>query len=308
MQRPTYIIRHKHVSHVVVAQVDSSTPAQTPTTGSQQSAAEQFTGALGDLLAGRTDIIGNMFFQRDYGSRRLRFTAAIFVDRLCIVMRAAELQPPARLFVNVFAPPVWWALAVSVASAAAAYVPVHSCVRRPTAASGRHRSRYERCAHAVAASLRLVGVALSRQERGFGRTAAERWLLLVCLWHSVVMVGLFQGQLYDVYTHPRTAANVNTIDELAAAGDVRLAIRFRGIAADVLGGVAEQPTPTQQRLRAKVVEVAANSSVYETVLGRRGAVRMADIDRLMNYQLVAPQYRRKADGRSRVHVLPEYPK
>lgn len=52
---------------------------------------DTFTGALGDLLSGRTDLIMNTFFIKDYGSDRLRFTVQVYVDRLCIVVRAAEL-------------------------------------------------------------------------------------------------------------------------------------------------------------------------------------------------------------------------
>lgn len=53
--------------------------------------ADTFTGALGDLLARRTDIIANPFFIKDYGSSELRFTSALYMDRLCIVVRAAEM-------------------------------------------------------------------------------------------------------------------------------------------------------------------------------------------------------------------------
>lgn len=49
-----------------------------------------FTGALGDLLAHRTDIIANAFFIKDYGSDELRFSSALAIDRLCIVVRTAE--------------------------------------------------------------------------------------------------------------------------------------------------------------------------------------------------------------------------
>lgn len=52
---------------------------------------DSFTGALGDLLAHRTDIIANAYFIKDYGSSEVRFTSALYMDRLCIVVRAAEL-------------------------------------------------------------------------------------------------------------------------------------------------------------------------------------------------------------------------
>lgn len=50
-----------------------------------------FTGALGDLLSNRTDMILNGFFIKNYGSRRLRFTVGLYSDRLCFVVRAAEM-------------------------------------------------------------------------------------------------------------------------------------------------------------------------------------------------------------------------
>lgn len=165
-------------------------------------------------------------------------------------------------------------------------------------------TRYDRLTAALTSAIQVAGSMLSRPGRDFGRTCAERILLTVGLWHAVVVSGIFQGQLFQAYTHRQTAANVNTIEELAALPDMRLAIRYRNIMTDVLGEDRGHSTPVLQRLRSKVMFVPANSSVYETVLG---TPNVADIDRLLNYRLVAPQYRR-SNGYSSVHLLEEYPK
>lgn len=208
------------------------------------------------------------------------------------------------LFLNIFQPPVWLTLAVCLLAAAIAYASIHhidTAVSAPTVSPPIASTTFDRHTATLTAALRALGAMLSRPERGFGRTAAERLLLTVCLLHAVVMTGLFQAQLFHVYTHRTTVANVNTIEQLAAS-DQRLAIRYRNIVPDVLG--AERDAAVVQRLRRKLVYVPAETDVYETVLGTE---RLADIDRILNYRLLAQQFVRPT-GFSSVHVLREYPK
>lgn len=217
-------------------------------------------------------------------------------------------MPDSFLILNTFEPAIWLAIAICLLAATIAYSTIHHTGCLITANSGHTRripaSRYDRLTAALTSAIRVAGAMLSRPDRVFGRTLAERILLTVGLWHAVVVSGIFQGQLFHAYTHRQTAANVNTIEELAALPDMRLAIRYRNIMTDVLGDESQYSTPVLQRLRSKVIFVPANTSVYETVLG---TPNVADIDRLVNFRMVAQQYRR-ADGFSSVHMLKEYPK
>lgn len=50
-----------------------------------------YTGALGDLLYQRTEFIMNAFFIKDYETRDLQFTSAVYGDEMCVVVRTADL-------------------------------------------------------------------------------------------------------------------------------------------------------------------------------------------------------------------------
>lgn len=50
-----------------------------------------FLGALGDLLYQRTEFIMNAFFIKDYETRDLQFTSAVYGDEMCVVVRSADL-------------------------------------------------------------------------------------------------------------------------------------------------------------------------------------------------------------------------
>lgn len=57
-----------------------------------------YTGSLGDLLSRRVDIIMNAFFIKDYGTPEFEFTAAVYFDRLCFIVRASALVSIATNF------------------------------------------------------------------------------------------------------------------------------------------------------------------------------------------------------------------
>lgn len=216
-------------------------------------------------------------------------------------------MPDTHLFLNTFKPAVWFSLAISLLAAALAYTPIHhasSIMSQPAGHITRIPfTRYEQLTMALTYALRLPGTMLSRPERGFGGSWAERILLTVALWHAVLMPGIFQGQLFDAYTHPQTAANVNTIAELVALPDMRLAIRHRNSLTDVMGVDGSYSTPVLRQLHDRVVYKPTNMTAYETVLA---APNVADIDRLLHFQLMQPLYRRY-DGYSKLHALTEYP-
>lgn len=50
-----------------------------------------YAGALGDLLYQRTEFIMNAFFIKDYETRDLQFTSAVYGDEMCVVVRTADL-------------------------------------------------------------------------------------------------------------------------------------------------------------------------------------------------------------------------
>lgn len=51
----------------------------------------RFNGALGDVIYGRTEFTMNAFFVKDYETRDLEFSTAVNDDKLCVVVRSADL-------------------------------------------------------------------------------------------------------------------------------------------------------------------------------------------------------------------------
>lgn len=199
-------------------------------------------------------------------------------------------------------------LGIGLLTVALVYCPLHFiCLSATTGTNNPPPApaapRYIRLTDTIAAALRVLGAMLSRPDAAFGRTLSERLVLTVCLWHAIVMTGIFQGQLFNVYTHRQTVANVNTLEQLASS-DLRLVIRAGGVLQNGLSEAWTQHGSVIERLNKRLLHVPANSTVYGTVLG---TPNVADIDRVLNYELVAQRYVR-ADGFSRLHVLEENPK
>lgn len=203
-------------------------------------------------------------------------------------------------------------IAISLLAVAVAYCPLHQITsslykdNRPLniiQSPDDSAHFYIRLTNTVSAALRVLGSMLSRPDARFGRTAAERILLTICLWHAIVMTGTFQGQLFNVYTHRQTVANVNTLEQLADS-DLRLVVRAGGILQNGLTEAWSQQVSVIERLNKRLLYVDANTTVYETVLR---TPKVADIDRILNYELVAQRYVR-SNGFSSVHVLQEKPK
>lgn len=51
----------------------------------------KFNGALGDVIYKRTEFTMNNFFVKDYETRLLEFSSSVFDDKLCIIVRTADL-------------------------------------------------------------------------------------------------------------------------------------------------------------------------------------------------------------------------
>lgn len=50
-----------------------------------------FNGALGDVLYKRTEFIVNAIFIKDYETRDLEFSTYVYHDKLCVVVRSADM-------------------------------------------------------------------------------------------------------------------------------------------------------------------------------------------------------------------------
>lgn len=133
--------------------------------------------------------------------------------------------------------------------------------------------------------------------------------------------------MYNVYSHPITYANINTVDDLTNS-NLRIAVRFEGALNDLIGGgtnrnktLGNLMQPQRKRSSSlqhtifmfalrqayfseKVTFVAPTTHVYETLTNHDN---MADADSQINYRLVLMRYMRQ-NGISQFHMLNECPK
>ncbi|GAB0090490.1 uncharacterized protein DMENIID0001_052260 [Sergentomyia squamirostris] len=155
-----------------------------------------FNGALGDVLYKRADFIMNGLFIKDYGTQQLEFSTTVDNDKLCIVVRTADL--------------------VTI------YITYYST-----------RESWNEILNFKAAS-RIVGLLLSAPVTGVGSSSHERIFVTVCLLWSLNLTGAFQGSLVDVYTNSISYHNMDTLAELDESG-IPISVLHAGLITDVFG-------------------------------------------------------------------------
>ncbi|XP_050099218.1 uncharacterized protein LOC126579713 [Anopheles aquasalis] len=253
-----------------------------------------FTGVLGSLMAGRGNswMSLNVYFLKDYETRAVQFTAAVYQDSLCVFVKAAGMLPDWLLIFRCFTPPLWLAIVGTVAVAAACY----AAITRVTGGHGGTRAPGVMVSAMVNAPVERLG----------GTTGRQKVLIGLALLWGLTLSGAFQGSLVDVYTTPRSRRNLDTLAELDASG-LPIVVSAPALAVDVFGNEdASSASSTIANLRHRLVLAPTISSRASgpslVVVGQSAAlIRKQDFGRLSTKYL-------GRDGTPRVHRLRECPR
>uniref|UniRef100_A0A182N1E0 DNA polymerase subunit gamma-1 n=1 Tax=Anopheles dirus TaxID=7168 RepID=A0A182N1E0_9DIPT len=207
-----------------------------------------FTGALGRLTRREVDIVFTGFFVKEYYTREVDFTAGLYSDAVCCLVRKARRIPEALLPLYIFPGDIWALLGLLGLLCACVWCALRWCVAGRVRGAGRLWSRRHRLAvlfnlprrlrHAgpprllaqlyVDAFVLLVSAPYQR----FTRSGVERLFLTGLLLVSLIFVSLYQSGLAAVFVNPLYYPDVGTLQQLAATG-MEIPVKYRGFIDDV---------------------------------------------------------------------------
>lgn len=110
-----------------------------------------------------------------------------------------------------------------------------------------------------------------------------------------------QGSLYDVYTNPKSYANIDSLADLDESG-LPIVIVHLGLIVDVFGD--EQPGSHLGNLRAKMKPDLKDETLMERIAA---SGKMAGLERELAMPKIHQEYVRN-DGSSYLHTVSECPR
>ncbi|XP_049535831.1 uncharacterized protein LOC125951181 [Anopheles darlingi] len=267
-----------------------------------------YTGVLGRLVTHRDSWMSlNVYFLKDYETRAIHFTAAVYQDSLCVFVKAAGMLPDWLLIFRCFTPVLWLANVASVAVATLCYAAITRLTVVPRPGPG---SRWPRTRSAGIMVSAMMNAPIERLD---GTTGRQKLLIGLALLWGLTLSGAFQGSLVDVYTTPRSRRNLDTLAELDASG-LPIAVSAPALAVDVFGNgeASSSASRTIASLRHRLLLVSSSNSSnssssskgsgWSVVAGQTAAlIRKQDFGRLSMKYL-------GRDGTPRVHRLRECPR
>ncbi|XP_052899798.1 uncharacterized protein LOC128306358 isoform X2 [Anopheles moucheti] len=273
-----------------------------------------FSGALGRLVRREVDIVFTGFFIKDYATRDIDFTAGLYSDAVCCLVKKASRIPEALLPLYIFPGDIWALLCLLGLCCSCVWCVLRWCVRvvQPAAAaslwSRRHRlavlfnhSRTIRLAGPGRQTLQLYIdtfiLLVSAPYQRFTRSGVERLFLSGLLLVSLVFVSLYQSGLAAVFVNPVYYPDIGTLQQLDASG-MRIPVKYRGFIDDVF---AVNYSRLMDSLRARMQHLPVKESML-TRVARLGTI--ATVTRKTTLALDNAIYMTTRQ----LHMIPECPR
>uniref|UniRef100_A0A182SE50 Ionotropic glutamate receptor L-glutamate and glycine-binding domain-containing protein n=1 Tax=Anopheles maculatus TaxID=74869 RepID=A0A182SE50_9DIPT len=234
-----------------------------------------FTGALGRLIRREVDIVFTGFFIKDYTTREIEFTAGLYSDAVCCLVKKASRIPEALLPLYIFPGDIWALLCLLGLCCGCVWCVLRWCVRQlqPTGLwSRRHRlavlfnlSRTIRSGGAGRQTLQLYIdtciLLVSAPYQRFTRSGVERLFLTGLLLVSLVFVSLYQSGLAAVFVNPLYYPDIGTLQQLDERG-MAIPVKYRGFIDDVF---AVNYSRLMDSLRARMQHLPLKESMLARV-------------------------------------------
>ncbi|XP_049546484.1 uncharacterized protein LOC125957644 [Anopheles darlingi] len=288
-----------------------------------------FTGAMGRLVRREVDIVFTGFFIKDYFTRDLEFTASVYSDAVCCLVRKARRIPEYLLPLYIFPADIWAMLVGLGALCSLCWATLRAtlqCVR--TRAGERHNGAI------MAATTRTTGGWLSRRYRWavlfnhsrtirqatpgrqllqividtyilllsapyqrFTRAGPERLFLTGLLLVSLIFVSLYQSGLAAVFVNPMYGRDISTLAQLDES-EMAIPVKYRGFLDDVF---AVNYSTRMDSLRRRMVHLPVQESML-TRVARLGNI--ATVTRKSSLDLDNAVYM----ATRQLHLIPECPR
>jgi hypothetical protein len=253
-----------------------------------------FNGALGRIIAHKSDMALTGYFIKDYLTRDIEFTGAVYGDSLCVVVKKASKIPESILPLACFHPYLWTCLCmftifIGVVWAGLRVVnqtEIYTKVYMTHALSeARSRNKYQELdvelllerenrfnlsidvktgppyyqyAQIMIDSVILM---LSAPLLRFPRVNSERlFLATVCLL-SLTFTSIFQSNLATVFIKPLYYKDINTLEQLEESGQ-EIRVKYKGFLDDVF---PENSTNIIQSLRRRMKLVTLRATLMKQI-------------------------------------------
>ncbi|XP_052873208.1 uncharacterized protein LOC128278515 [Anopheles cruzii] len=273
-----------------------------------------FTGAIGRVVRHQTDIVFTGFFIKDYLARDLAFTASLYSDAVCCLVRKASRIPEYLLPLFIFPADIWAMLCLLGVFCSLTWIALRATVRRSLPAherrfwSRRYRfavlfnlPRTLRDASRRRQALQLVIdtfiLLVSAPYRRFTRAGTERLFLTGLLLVSLIFVSLYQSGLAAVFVHPLYRRDIGSLAQLDDSG-MAIPVKYRGFIDDVF---PVNYSRLMDSLRGRMVHLQVQESML-TRVARLGNI--ATVTRKTSLALDNAVYMTTRQ----LHMIPECPR
>ncbi|XP_049279416.1 uncharacterized protein LOC125761893 [Anopheles funestus] len=272
-----------------------------------------FSGALGRLVRREVDIVFTGFFIKDYSTRDIDFTAALYSDAVCCLVKKASRVPEAILPLYIFPGDIWALLGVIGLCCSTVWCLLRWCVRQVQPPVGGLWSRRHRFAvlFNLSRTLRIAGpgrqtlqlfidtfiLLVSAPYQRFTRSGVERLFLTGLLLVSLIFVSLYQSGLAAVFVNPVYYPDIGTLQQLDETGMI-IPVKYRGFIDDVF---AVNYSRLMDSLRARMQHLPVKESMLARV-ARLGTI--ATVTRKTTLALDNAIYMTTRQ----LHMIPECPR
>uniref|UniRef100_A0A182MF46 Ionotropic glutamate receptor L-glutamate and glycine-binding domain-containing protein n=1 Tax=Anopheles culicifacies TaxID=139723 RepID=A0A182MF46_9DIPT len=272
-----------------------------------------FSGALGRLVRREVDIVFTGFFIKDYATRDIDFTAGLYSDAVCCLVKKASRIPEALLPLYIFPGDIWALLCMIGLCCSSVWCLLRWCVRQMQQPVASLWSRHHRLAvlFNLSRTVRMGGpgrqalqlyidtfiLLVSAPYQRFTRSGVERLFLTGLLLVSLIFVSLYQSGLAAVFVNPVYYPDIGTLQQLDESRMV-IPVKYRGFLDDVF---AVNYSRLMDSLRARMQHLPLKESMLARV-ARLGTI--ATVTRKTTLALDNAIYMTTRQ----LHMIPECPR
>ncbi|XP_054747614.1 uncharacterized protein LOC129253325 [Anastrepha obliqua] len=269
-----------------------------------------YSGAIGRMVRFETDIILTGFFIKDYLTRKLAFSAPVYMDELCCYVKKASRIPQSILplfavnfdiwvsfiIVGLLSPFIWILLrhvnlgAIESNSLISQLPTLQPQERRQL--TQKHILQYMRIYLDTWVMWVRVNIVC------YPPFISERIFIVSLCLVSVIFGALFESSLATVYIRPLYYKDINTMKELDEA-NIRIYIKHAAMRDDLFYGHSSY---IYQNLEKKLLLVAELEERLIDIMARGG--KLAGVTRASSLELDDIYYFIK----NKIHKIPECPK
>lgn len=239
------------------------------------------TGSLGQIVRGDVQFAANGRFIQDYGTERIEFTIPITTDKLCVIVPKSKRIPQWVIFFRCFSLPVWITLLGALVAATVVwylskFLDAHY--------------RYD----VSKAWLEVYSMFFSFPVK-IHRRNSQILLLATCFWFNIIMMGIFQGSLFESFSEIKTYPDIDTLIDLDKS-ELKIHTSLR-----IFNGNESQLI---QRLRNKVV---INKSLHNILDLIASGAKIGGTERQSDAKVLLKTKYLGDNGEPLLHIVKECP-